>query len=90
MTFRTDLILSLLMSFTAFYACEKDDTPPTEESPILNLPEVPYDYETIDLPGHLTTNVLLGPGQNAATDNDNTPTNNPVTDEGATLGRVLF
>lgn len=44
MTFKADLILSLLMSFTAFYACEKD----------------------------------------------NTPANNPVTDEGATLGRVLF
>ena len=28
--------------------------------------------------------------QNAVVDNDNTPADNPITDEGATLGRVLF
>jgi cytochrome c peroxidase len=56
----------------------------------LDLPAVPYDYVTLDLPDHLTTNVLLGPGQNAAADNDHTPPDNVTTNEGATLGRVLF
>jgi cytochrome c peroxidase len=39
------------------------------------------DYVTVDFPTYYTPNVL---------DNDNTPANNPVTNEGATLGRVLF
>lgn len=56
----------------------------------LNLPAVPFDYTTINLPEHLTNNSLRGPGQNAAIDNDNTPSDNLVTDAGATLGRVLF
>ncbi|MEO0404881.1 MAG: cytochrome c peroxidase, partial [Bacteroidota bacterium] len=57
---------------------------------VLNLPESPYDYITIDIPDHLINNVLQGPGQNAAVDNDNTPPDNMITNEGATLGRVLF
>ena len=32
----------------------------------------------------------LNIGQSAAIDHDNTPTDNPITNEGATLGRVLF
>jgi cytochrome c peroxidase len=59
-------------------------------APQINLPDIPFNYSTIDIPLHLSTNVLLGPLQNAATDNDNTPISNPTTDEGATLGRVLF
>lgn len=65
------------------------DDPETPEVS-LNLPASPYDYSTVNLPSYLTTNFLLGGGQNAAADNDNTPANNPVTNEGATLGRVLF
>lgn len=56
----------------------------------LDLPEEPYNYTDITIPTHLSTNVLFGPLQNAATDNDNTPADNPTTDDGATLGRVLF
>ncbi len=44
---------------------------------ISNLP----DYENQDYPVHYNNQVL---------NNDNTPANNPVTNEGATLGRVLF
>ncbi len=74
-----------------FASCNKDEVVlPDVSETVLNLPETPYDYTTIDLPAHLTTNVLLGPGQNAAADNDNTPASNPTTNEGATLGRVLF
>jgi len=56
----------------------------------LNLPEKTFNYVHIELPGHLTENSLQGPGQNAAVENDNTPTDNYTTDDGATLGRVLF
>ncbi len=48
----------------------------------LHLPEVPYKYATLDLPSHFK--------QPAAEKFDNTPADNPVTDAGATLGRVLF
>lgn len=71
-------------------ACNKEeDKIPVAESE-LNLPVSPYDYVNINLPVHLTTNFLQGPGQNAAVDNDNTPADNPTTNDGATLGRVLF
>lgn len=81
----------ILAAFIGLAACNKDEvTPENPAATGLNLPKIPYDYTTINLPAHLTTNVLLGPGQNAATDNDNTPDANPVTNDGATLGRVLF
>jgi cytochrome c peroxidase len=48
----------------------------------LRLPEVPYRYAEIDLPAHFS--------QPAARRFDNTPADNPITDHGATLGRVLF
>jgi len=48
----------------------------------LNLPDVPYQYASVDLPSHFK--------QPAAEEFDNTPADNPVTDAGATLGRVLF
>lgn len=85
--------LFAILSFSIILnSCNNEDdnlVSVTSES-ILNLPESPYNYSNIDIPIHLTTNVLTGPGQNAATDNDNTPTTNPITDDGATLGRVLF
>ncbi|MEM8601582.1 MAG: cytochrome c peroxidase [Bacteroidota bacterium] len=46
------------------------------------LPATPYNYANIALPQHLTT-----PPVRAI---DNTPADNPITDAGATLGRVLF
>ncbi|MEO1573296.1 MAG: cytochrome-c peroxidase, partial [Bacteroidota bacterium] len=46
------------------------------------LPETPYNYANIELPEHLRVNVVPG--------SDNTPASNPITDAGATLGRVLF
>ena len=47
----------------------------------LNLPKTPYRYATVELPAHFTQ-----PARN----DDNTPAHNPLTDDGATLGRVLF
>ena len=74
----------------AFSACQKDTDDQNSSSGILNLPETPYNYSSVSLPIHLTNNFLLGPGQNAAVDNDNSPVDNITTDDGATLGRVLF
>jgi cytochrome c peroxidase len=48
----------------------------------LVLPETPYKYANIELPEHFKTR--------AVRDLDNTPRENPITDTGATLGRVLF
>jgi cytochrome c peroxidase len=47
----------------------------------LNPPATPYRYANVELPAHFTQ-----PGRNP----DNTPADNPLTDDGATLGRVLF
>ncbi len=46
----------------------------------LNLPTTPHNYANVQLPNHF----------NQLDNIDNTPNNNPVTDLGATLGRVLF
>src|SRR5262249_23840887 len=48
----------------------------------LRLPETPYRYADVELPAHFQSR--------AARRFDNTPRDNPVTDAGATLGRVLF
>jgi cytochrome c peroxidase len=54
--------------------------PSTERT--LRLPETPYRYADVELPAHFRT-----PGARRF---DNTPRDNPLTDAGATLGRVLF
>jgi cytochrome c peroxidase len=54
--------------------------PPAERA--LHLPDTPYRYADIDLPSHFKAPV--------ARRFDNTPADNPLTDHGATLGRVLF
>ena len=46
------------------------------------LPSRSFDYTTLHLPGHLDKAQL--------DEADNTPDDNPLTDQGATLGRVLF
>ena len=48
---------------------------------ILVLPATPYRYANVELPAHFTQ---------AGRNHDNTPPDNPVSDDGATLGRVLF
>lgn len=73
----------------SFFSCNRESAIEEEETIVvrsdlanLNLPEVPFNYEEVDLPGHFyQTDVIMA---------DNTPAYNPVTDRGATLGRVLF
>ena len=47
----------------------------------LHLPGTPYRYARVVLPAHLI---------HFSRNDDNTPPDNPLTDDGATLGRVLF
>lgn len=55
---------------------------PPEVSSVLNLSDAPYDYANIALPAHFRTPFVQA--------QDNTPASNPITNDGATLGRVLF
>jgi len=84
-------ILSLITVCFIIFSCSSDheDYQPISDN-ILNLPETPFDYVNLNLPSHYTTNV---PGQTLPTSINglnNTPNDNPITDDGATLGRVLF
>ncbi len=76
--------LFFLLSVIILAACSSDDNnTPTNEEPLADLSE----YFTIDfdnLPNYANQTV-----PNYIT-KDNTPPNNPITDEGAALGRVLF
>ncbi len=58
-------------------------TPPIDPvAAVLNLPATPFNYANLLLPAYLTAPNING--------QINTPANNPVSDNGATLGRVLF
>src|SRR5438874_9523022 len=61
-----------------------EDVPPAKPSAArtLVLPDTPYHYADLPLPAHFRAST--------AKQFDNTPQGNPVTDAGATLGRVLF
>lgn len=83
------LVTTFLVVVFAIISCNKDDEfEPLEES-VLNLPETPFDYASLNLPSHFTINAG-GPLPTSINGTDNTPTTNPITNEGATLGRVLF
>ncbi|GGD24639.1 cytochrome-c peroxidase [Flavobacterium orientale] len=84
------LYLSSVLFVVIILSCNKDDGYEPIEVNVLNLPETPFDYSSLDLPSHFTTNVPGQPLQTAINGTDNTPTDNPITNDGATLGRVLF
>jgi cytochrome c peroxidase len=69
----------LLLVFVLSAAALSPSRPATRRT--LNLPVTPYRYANVELPAHVTQ-----PGRN----HDNTPPDNPLSDDGATLGRVLF
>lgn len=83
-------IAIVLFTLVVFIACKKssDDTgggtttPTDPVAAVLNLPASPFNYANPVLPGYLTTPNING--------QINTPGTNPITDNGATLGRVLF
>jgi cytochrome c peroxidase len=86
---KTTLFISGLM-ITLLFSCsnaeteidELDNTLNEDFSDVLVIPATYFNYSNPNLPAHFRTNNV----QNI----DNTPNNNPVTDAGATLGRVLF
>jgi len=80
--------ISIVMS-----ACKKSSTEPTVTNPVnnptavdafaaLNIPATPFAYANQQLPPYLTAPNIIA--------QINTPTDNAITDWGATLGRVLF
>lgn len=87
------LQITFCLLLLVFSACkETSENPSVFDHLNISPPELPnelYNYENIQLPEHFTTYVP-GPFPNSVTEIDNTPPDNPITDEGATLGRVLF
>ncbi len=86
---KTQFACLLALSLTFLFSCEELTNQTKEEitdtinlSNYLNLPVEAHNYSDIDVPDFFN----LQPN----TEQDNTPNNNPVTDWGATLGRVLF
>jgi len=59
-----------------------DDDAVTVVSSLLDLPATPFNYANINIPNFFLDNDVRN--------EDNTPNNNQITDNGATLGRVLF
>ncbi len=87
---KCSILTCLLVLFTFLVSCENDDYQPVDESAtLLDLPAVAFDYETLNLPNHFTVDAM-GALPTSINGIDNTPSDNPVTDAGATLGRVLF
>ncbi len=77
------LILFLSIAVAAIItSCTKSDVITDPTSTILNLPASVFNYANISLPVYLTT----APALNEI----NTPGSNQITDNAATLGRVLF
>ncbi len=83
-------MVALVLLTCAITAAAAIATPPGDPLPDhskastprrLQLPKQPYNYSNIKLPQHF---------QSVADRFDNTPPDNPITDHGATLGRVLF
>ena len=78
------IITYLVLSVFLFQNCSKKDAGSIDtgqQATVLNLPQTPYNYSDIPFPAHITA---------ALAANDNTPVNNVITNDGATLGRVLF
>jgi cytochrome c peroxidase len=73
-----------VITVAAVTALAQSTAPRGQSAPV--LPETLYRYDDGALPRHFTEHD--GPGRVAAA--DNTPDDNPTTNAGATLGRVLF
>jgi len=57
----------------------------------LRLPTIPFQYANVELPPHMTQRATINRFfEQSILGSDNMPVDNPITDPGATLGRVLF
>lgn len=91
MKLRTLIISAVLVFFifATIQSCKKDeagtnDNPPADGGPV--LPSTPYNYAGVldNMPAYYKSILIANPHF------DNTPPDNPITNDGATLGRVLF
>lgn len=94
---KKNLLFTVLGLGLLFISCseeegKEDENPVVEMEQSPSLPETLFNYADLNLPEHYTTNSfpVQFPFQHASIEMDNTPLDNPVTNEGATLGRVLF
>ena len=83
--FSTIILLVLVL-----ISCENDTVNEPNNEKVLNLPDTTFDYSSLSLPNHFTTNVQGQPLPTSINGTDNTPSSNTITNDGATLGRVLF
>ena len=74
-------LLSVLILALTLISCNSDDEVVEGYSNIYNLPSTPYNYSNPNFPDTFTPYVFGF---------DNTPSDNALTDDGVTLGRVLF
>ena len=88
------IVVSLMLSaIILLVACKDDNQPAISVDPFaeLNLPAELLNYANIELPSYFTASEFPAQFQfESLTEYDNTPSDNPITDAGATLGRVLF
>ncbi|WP_306643651.1 cytochrome-c peroxidase [Sanyastnella coralliicola] len=79
------VVLCIISFVIVFAGCKEDNvlSPPPSNEKTLSLPETPFDYEGITLPAYFTESGALDLFEAI-------PSDNPVTNHGATLGRVLF
>lgn len=80
-------VISGLLAVLLIASCKKEDSGSgtgTNDpvAAVLNLPATPFNYANIVQPAYRNTPVIQA--------QINTPPGNPITDNGATLGRVLF
>lgn len=81
----------LVLILISCISCSDDAkyVPINNQVKVIDLPETPFDYVNLNLPPHFMTNDG-GALPSSINGIDNNPTSNPVTNAGATLGRVLF
>lgn len=82
---RRPVLLTLLLVGLLVSSCRKSDTGLSDQSVInryLNIPSNPFNYSAISVPDFLDKALIEN--------QDNTPITNDISDDGATLGRVLF
>jgi cytochrome c peroxidase len=87
---RSIYFILLLTIVVGFFSCQEDSDYEPIDTSVLNLPNEAFDYVNLNLPSHFTTDVPGQPLPTSINGLDNTPPENPITNEGATLGRVLF
>lgn len=85
--FKALFVKAIPFSVLLIFGCNKNnsDTPAPVPDPVatyLNLPSTPFNYANPAMPAYLQSPNIQG--------QINTPANNPISDNGATLGRVLF